>query len=297
VQDAFLIQAGVFILSFALGHRAFVFLVPRFISHICQGIPGVEAIEAHAQLLDDVFPVFEVYFCPAWAVGGVVSEVALIEVAPMIARGLQVLTYPTVWVVTTYAIGPEVFGGRVVGTDHHVLVVGVHSSGGFTELGPTCVSVGRGCGRGRGYWGGRGQMGGDDVPCARVVYQIRGPGLGFYSGFGDDFDDFFKFGFAVLLDVVDLVAHGEGEIQGNGVKGRNAECHGLEIWSPVAQVEDLFYCIFVVKVPVCGMCGVCLYHLIRQARCFFDHGEPVVIAGVRVAEGFLEKLPSLLNIP
>ena len=110
MQEAFLIQAGVFILSFALGHRAFVLLVPRFISLIFQGIPGVEALEAHVQVLDDVFPVFEVHFCPAWAVGGVVSEVALVEVAPMIARGLQVLTYPAVWVVTTYAIGPEFSG-------------------------------------------------------------------------------------------------------------------------------------------------------------------------------------------
>ena len=117
MQEAFLIQAGVFILSFALGHRAFVSLVPRFISLIFQGKPGVEALEAHAQLLDDVLPVFEVHFRPAWAVGGVVSEVAFIEVASVVARGLQVLTYPAVWVGTTYAIGPEFSWVRVVSTD------------------------------------------------------------------------------------------------------------------------------------------------------------------------------------
>ena len=74
-------------------------------------------------------------------------------------------------------------------------------------------------------------MGGDDVPCVCVGYQIRGPGRGFNSGSGDDFDDFCELGFAVLLDVVDLVAHGGGEPRGNGVEGRDAACPGLELWA------------------------------------------------------------------
>jgi hypothetical protein len=167
VQEAFLIQASVFVPSFALGHRAFVVLVRRSLSPGLQGIPGVETLEAHAHILDDLFPVFEVHCCPKWAVGGVVIEVALEEATPMIASGLQVLTYPAVRAGATYAIGPEFSGGRVAGADQHVLVVGVHSPGGSIGFGPTCVTVGRSCGRG--------QVGGGDVHRPRVVCQNRGP--------------------------------------------------------------------------------------------------------------------------
>ena len=94
VQETFDIQASVFIPFFAFGHRAFVVLMRQSLSPGLQCVPGVEKLEAHSHILKDLFSVFEVHSYPKWAVGGIVAEVALVEAAPMIASGLQVLAYP-----------------------------------------------------------------------------------------------------------------------------------------------------------------------------------------------------------
>ena len=49
-----------------------------------------------------------------------------------------------------------------------------------------------------------------------------------------------------------------------------AKCHGLKLWSPVAQVEDLFHCVLIVEEPCCSVCGVCFDQLVCEARCFSD---------------------------
>ena len=116
----------------------------------------------------------------------------------MIAGGLQVLTYPAVGAVATYAIGHEFSGGRVAGADQHVLVVGVHSPRGSIGFGPTCVAVGR---------------------SSLLVLLTRTVDLAeaFILALEMILMIFSELCFAVLFTVADLVAHGEGELRGDGL--------------------------------------------------------------------------------
>jgi hypothetical protein len=120
--------------------------------------------------------------------------------------------------------------------------------------------------------------------------------FGVHSSFGYEFDDLYELRFAILLNVIDPVAHSEWEPQSDDVEGGDAKCHGLKLWSPIAQAEDAFHRIFGVQEPSCGVRGVYLYQRIREARCFSNPGEPVVKARVWVAECFLEEVPRFLNV-
>ena len=113
---------------------------------VCEDEVNAQATDAEPSVVSSLEPFNHVHLSPPWTVSGIVTIMASVEVASVLARLLQLLADPAVHVGPPIGVKRELLGGLAVGSPAFVEVVrgGAESPSPSTDLSPALIP--RDCG-------------------------------------------------------------------------------------------------------------------------------------------------------